>query len=192
MQERDRTASGMTTVVGTFDERSRAEHAIERLRDAGYDRERVGFAAPEGDEKTVLVEDHGNAAAPGAVGGLVTGAAAGGALAWIGLVALPVIGPFVAGGALGTALIGAAAGGVGGGILGGLLGFGIPRHRAEYHEEQLRSGRSLVVVDTTDADATAGLLRDAGAASVDIEPRDERVAVPVEAEAREEEPVTRR
>lgn len=58
------------------------------------------------------------------------------------------------------------------GILGGLLGLGIPRHRAEYHEEQLRSGRSLVSVRTAEpavaGPAVAGrLLDEAGAVEVD-------------------------
>ena len=157
-----------TTVVGTFADHDSAERAIERLRDAGFNREQIGIVArdPDGQTTTRLVEEHGNAAGPGAVGGLVTGAAAGGAMAWLGLAAIPAIGPFLAGGAIGTALIGAAAGGLTGGILGGLLGLGIPRHEAEMHEEQVRQGSSLVSIQGTNALDAEAILAETGATDV--------------------------
>lgn len=171
-----------TTVVGTFVDREAAERAIERLRDAGYDREQIGFAGHDPDStKSRVIEEHGNAAGPGAAGGLVMGAAAGGAIGWLGLAAIPAVGPFLAGGAIGTALIGAAAGGATGGILGGLLGLGIPRHNAEMHEEQVKQGRTLVSVQgerTADAEA---MLADAGASDVQryvVEPEAVGAGVP--------------
>lgn len=156
-----------TTVVGTFTDRDRAERAIDQLRQAGFDRDQIGFAGndPEG-LTTRLVEEHGNAAGQGALGGLVTGAVAGGTMAWLGLAAIPAIGPFLAGGAIGTALIGAAAGGAGGGILGGLLGLGIPRHEAELHEEEVRHGRTIVSVQGADVDQADRILGEAGADEV--------------------------
>lgn len=156
-----------TTLVGTFADQQAAEQAIERLRDAGYDREQIGFAGQDPDStKSRLVEEHGNAAGSGAAGGLVMGAAAGAAIGWLGLAAIPAVGPFLAGGAIGTALIGAAAGGATGGILGGLLGLGIPRHEAEMHEEQVKQGRTLVSVQGEGTADTEAILRDAGAVDV--------------------------
>jgi hypothetical protein len=155
------------TVVGTFVDQDSAEAAIQRLRDAGYDRDQIGFAASDPDAtKTRLIEEHGNAAGPGAAGGLVTGAAVGGVIGWLGLAAIPAIGPFLAGGAIGTALIGAAAGGATGGILGGLLGLGIPRHEAKMHEEQIKQGRTLVSVQGGRVAEAESLLADAGATDV--------------------------
>jgi hypothetical protein len=154
-------------VVASFADRGAAEAAVDQLRDAGYDREKIGFATRDDEGETVLVEEHGNAAGSGALGGVVTGAAAGGALAWLGLAAIPAIGPFIAAGAIGTTLIGAGAGAVTGGVLGGLLGLGIPRHQAEYHEEQLRQGRTLVTVRTDEPGVAARLLSNAGAVEVD-------------------------
>ena len=155
------------TIVGTFDDHDAAERAIERLRDAGYDRDQIGFAGHDPDStKTRLVEEHSNAAGPGAAGGLVTGAAAGGAIGWLGLAAIPAIGPFLAGGAIGSALLGAVAGGATGGLLGGLLGLGIPRHEAEMHEEQVREGRTLVSVQADDTGNAQSILRDEGAGDV--------------------------
>lgn len=156
-----------TVVVGSFAERATAEEAVNRLREAGYDRDQIGFATQDDEGKTVLVEEHGNASGAGALGGAITGAAAGGTLAWLGLAAIPAIGPFLAAGAIGTALIGAGAGAVTGGVLGGLLGLGIPRHKAEYHQQQLSEGRSLVTVRTAEPEVAGRLLDDAGAVEVD-------------------------
>ncbi len=158
---------GRATTVATFEDHASAERAIDALRDAGYAADQIGFAGndPEG-ITTRLVEEHGNAAGQGALGGLVTGAAVGGSMAWIGLAAIPAIGPILAGGAIGSALIGAAAGGATGGVLGGLLGLGIPRHDAELHEERVRSGRTIVSVHGDNVADTETLLTDAGAIDV--------------------------
>lgn len=156
-----------TIVVGTFADRGEAERAIEQLRDAGFERDQIGFAGQDASGETVLVEEHGNSAGSGAAGGLLTGAVAGGALAWLGLAAIPAIGPFLAGGAIGSALLGAAAGGVTGGLLGGLLGLGIPRHKAEYHEQQVRAGRTLVTVQTAEPGVAERILTGAGAVEID-------------------------
>lgn len=164
-----REATERVTVVGSFEDREAAEAAVQRLREEGFPPQAVGFAAREDAGDTVLVEEHGNAAGSGAAGGALTGAVTGGALAWLGLTAIPAIGPFVAAGAIGTALLAAGTGAVTGGLLGGLLGLGIPRHRAEYHEEQLRTGRSLVTVHTAEPGIAERILRDFGATSVDIE-----------------------
>lgn len=157
-----------TTIVGTFADHDHAENAIDRLRAAGIERDHIGIAGhdPDGVRTTQLVEEHGNASGPGAVGGLVTGAAAGGVLGWLGLAAIPAVGPFLAGGAIGAALIGAAAGGATGGILGGLLGLGIPRHEAEMHEESVRQGRTIVSVQADPSNDAEAILRDAGAEDV--------------------------
>jgi hypothetical protein len=156
-----------TTLVGTFDDHDAAEHAVEQLRDAGFEREQIGFAGYDPDStRTRQIEEHGNTAGPGALGGLVTGAAAGGVIGWLGLAAIPAIGPFLAGGAIGSALIGAAAGGATGGILGGLLGLGIPRHEAEMHEEQVKQGRTLVSVQADNIGDAEKILADAGAMDI--------------------------
>lgn len=160
MQER-------TTLVAIFDDQPAAERAIDDLRAAGYERDQIGYAGNDPESiSTRLVEHHGNAAGQGALGGLVTGAVVGGALGWLGLAAIPAIGPFLAGGAIGTALVGAAAGGATGGILGALLGLGIPRHEAEMHEEQVRGGKTLVSVQGTADGDTEQILRRAGASDV--------------------------
>ncbi len=158
-----------TVVVASFRDRATAEGAVERLRETGYGREEIGFASREETDAQVQVEaeEITNTAGPGAFGGAVTGAVSGGTLAWLGLAALPAIGPFLAAGAVGTALLAAGAGAVTGGVLGGLLGLGIPRHKAEYHQQQLEQGLSLVTVRTGEPLVVERLLSDAGAVEVD-------------------------
>lgn len=160
-----------SVVVASYRDRAAAEAAVDKLRETGYDRDEIGFATRQEhdvDERgEVQVEETTNTAGPGAVGGLVTGAVSGGTVAWLGLAALPAIGPFLAAGAVGTALLAAGAGAVTGGVLGGLLGLGIPRHKAEYHQRQLEQGLSLVTVRTGEPLVVERLLAEAGAIEVD-------------------------
>ena len=157
-----------TVVVASFRDRTAAEAAVERLRETGYGRDEIGFASREEPrDADVEVEETTNTAGPGAFGGAVTGAVSGGTLAWLGLAALPAIGPFLAAGAVGTALLAAGAGAVTGGVLGGLLGLGIPRHQAEHHQQQLEQGLSLVTVRTGEPLVVERVLGDAGAVEVD-------------------------
>jgi hypothetical protein len=163
----DKNRDDGTVVVASFADRATAERAVDRLRETGYDRDEIGLASRDESDRTVVVDEEANTSGPGAVGGAVTGAAAGGTLAWLGLAAIPAIGPFLAAGAIGTALIGAGAGAVTGGVLGGLLGLGIPRHRAEHHQQQLERGLSLVTVRTGEPLVVERLLGEAGALEVD-------------------------
>jgi len=77
---------------------------------------------------------------------------------------IPVIGPVLALGTLGTILVNAAGGAAIVGLAGALVGWGIPEEDASYYEEEVKSGRYLVTVDTTDraAEARAILSRTGG------------------------------
>ena len=77
-----------------------------------------------------------------------------GLLVGIGALAIPGIGPVVAGGMLasafgitgGTAVAGAGIGAATGGIVGALVGLGIPEAEAQHFETGIRAGRTLVTV----------------------------------------------
>jgi hypothetical protein len=88
------------------------------------------------------------AATGGALGGL------GGLLVGLGALAIPGIGPVIAGGALATALATAAAGGAigaaAGGLTGALVGLGIPDDRARFYNDRVNHGDYLVMVDGTE------------------------------------------
>ena len=102
-------------------------------------------------------------AAAGVVGGGVVGGVIG-LLAGVGALAIPGLGPIIAGGALASTLAGAGIGAVAGGLIGALIGMGIPEEDARYYETGLREGGILVTVDAgADAADARRVLLDSGA-----------------------------
>jgi hypothetical protein len=100
----------------------------------------------------------GNKADEGAKAGAATGGVLGGLgglLVGLGALAIPGIGPVIAGGAAATALAttvaGGAVGAAAGGIVGGLVGLGIPEDRARVYSDRFQRGDYLVIVDGTEA-----------------------------------------
>jgi hypothetical protein len=166
---------GRAVVAAAFEDRADAERAITALRDAGFPGERIGVALRDRTAQGELVEDTGatgtkaaEGAATGALGGGLLGGLVG-FLVGLGALALPGIGPVVAGGALasafgmagGTAVAGAGIGAAAGGIVGALVGMGIPEEEAKHFEAGFRAGRTLVTVEAGPARAgeAADLLR---------------------------------
>lgn len=149
--------AGRETVASTFADRDDALRAIEALKDAGFTSDQIGVALRDRTAQGEMVEESGTHAAEGAATGAVGGGLLGGIVGWlvgIGALAIPGIGPIVAGGALasafgiagGTALAGAGIGAVAGGVVGALVGMGIPEEEARYFESGFRAGHTLVTV----------------------------------------------
>lgn len=145
---------------GLYDDAPSAERGIRRFHEAGYDRERIGIVSRDPEAKDVADDTGANVAggaATGAVAGGVLGGLAG-LLVGIGALAIPGIGPVVAGGALasafgvggGTAVAGAGIGAGVGGLVGALTGLGMSKEEAEYYDEGVRGGRTLVTVEDED------------------------------------------
>src|SRR5438067_4654693 len=148
-QPRDMT--GRTTIAGLFPDRMSAERAILDLKDAGFSGSQIGVAMRDRTEQGKVVEQTGTQAAEGAVTGAVGGGLLGGLVGFlvgVGALAIPGIGPVVAGGALasafgvagGTAVAGAGIGAAAGGIVGALVGLGIPEEEARHFETGFRTG----------------------------------------------------
>jgi hypothetical protein len=83
-----------------------------------------------------------------------------GLLGSIGALAIPGVGPVMAGGAIATLLadtvVGGAIGAAAGGLTGGLIGLGVPEGKAKGYSDRVSRGEYLVFVEGTDADlATA-------------------------------------
>jgi hypothetical protein len=97
-------------------------------------------------------DDRAEAARTGAGVGATLGGAAG-LLAGLGLMAIPGVGPVVAGGWLVSTLAGAAAGGAAGSVLGALTQAGVSNEDAEIYAEGLRRGGAVVSARVSDADA---------------------------------------
>jgi hypothetical protein len=165
MQESSARTTGATgtrrVYGGLYNDPAAAERGIRRFRDSGYEGERIGIVSRDREDAKEVAENTGASAATGAIaGGLLGGLT--GLLVGIGALAIPGIGPVVAGGALasafgiggGTAVagagIGAGVGAVGGGLVGALTNLGFEKDEAEYYETGVRNGRTLVTVHDDD------------------------------------------
>lgn len=130
------TRAGRGTIVGLFRNQADAERAIRDLKDSGIDEGRIGAALRDHDGQRELADD----ATGRILGGVV------GLLAGVGALAIPGIGPIIAGGALASALPGGGTGAAAGGLAGALVTMGVSENDAGYFEAGLRQGQVLVTV----------------------------------------------
>lgn len=151
-----------TAVVGVFDDRDRAQKAVEELRRVGFRDDQIGIATQDrtnetGDQSEGVGTHAGVGAATGALAGAGVGAAWGIAVV-AGLV--PAIGPVIAGGALAAILASAGVGAAAAGIAGLLIGMGIPEEEANYYEGEFKAGRTIVTVQAANRyDEAAMIIR---------------------------------
>jgi hypothetical protein len=155
-----------SAVVGVFDTREQAHRAVEELHRAGFSDDQVSMVMHHKDDNTVEITDLDAAKAAqvtgenkggeGAVIGAVAGGLGGGAVA-LALGTIPGVGPILSLGSAAAAGIfgamfgiGAVAGAATGGIVGALVGMDIPEEEARHYEEELKAGRVLVGVKSTD------------------------------------------
>lgn len=163
----------MHTVTGLFDTYQHATEAVHALAEAGIDAADISLVANSPED--IEAEDRiGDGATTGAELGAVLGGA-GGLVAGLGLVALPGLGPVIAGGWLFATAMGAVAGaGVGataGGIVGALSGAGVPEPDAHVYAEGLRRGGALVTARVSADQASTATHILASANGVDIADR---------------------
>ena len=153
-------------VVALFLDSAAAENAIRALQDAGFPREAIGVAMRDRTAQGWLIAETDSKAAEGAATGALSGGLLGGLvglLVGVGALAIPGIGPVIAGGALasalgvagGTAVAGAGIGAATGGILGALIGMGIPDSDARHFERGFREGGTLVTLEAAGRESEA-------------------------------------
>jgi hypothetical protein len=161
----------MKIVSGLFDSYERAAEAVKALKQAGIpagDISLVANNAVEADKSLHIADDAEAGTAAGAVIG-----GAGGLLAGLGALAIPGIGPVVAGGWLVATAIGAVTGAIfglaAGGIIGALTSAGIPEEEAHVYAEGIRRGGALVTARVPDelVDSAEAILQQAEAVDVD-------------------------
>jgi hypothetical protein len=148
-----RTGERRGTVAGLFRNQADAEHAIRDLKDAGIPEDRIGVAMRDRHRERELAEGTGTQAGEGAAVGALSGGILGGIvglLAGVGALAIPGLGPIIAGGALASALAGAGIGAAAGGLVGALIGMGIPEEDARHFEKGFQAGGVLVTADAGD------------------------------------------
>ena len=146
------------TVTALYDAYEPAVSAVNALEASGIPHSDISIVSSNIDNQhnkdcpTNTAKDAGVGAgigaAVGGIGGLLTG---------LGLLAIPGVGPVVAGGWLvataAGAMTGTVAGGVTGGLVGSLSGAGVPQHDANFYAEGVRRGGTLVTARVEDAQA---------------------------------------
>lgn len=141
------------TVAALFSAPAQAQQAVHELKQAGFNGEDIGLALRDRDGQGSLRVETGaqaaadigqDAASGGLLGGLI------GLLVGSAALAIPGIGPVVAGGIfasiLGSTAVGAGLGVVGGGIIGALVHLGLTEHEAHYFASGFHEGGVLVTV----------------------------------------------
>lgn len=141
-------------ITGLFNHPRDAAAAIHTLEARGVPADAISLIAGESVSKEAFsIDSHSKlpegvalgAGAGGAVGALVAGFTAVGAIA-TGGAGLVAAGPVIA------ALAGAGLGAAGGGAIGGAIGSAIPEHEIKHHQNALEKGSVLVGVEYDDSD----------------------------------------
>lgn len=150
----------MRTVTGLYDSYDDARSAVKALENAGVPSDDISIVTNNADGTDV--EGQGSYAGEGAGTGAGLGAVAGGAgglLTGLGMLAIPGVGPVVAGGWLVATAAGAVAGAVAGGAVGGIVGAmineGVPEEEANFYAEGIRRGGSVVTARVDESNAAA-------------------------------------
>jgi hypothetical protein len=112
--------------VGVFEDPEQARDALDALRIAGFDSGDIGLLMPHGRESVL-----------GDLGEWLIG---------MGALSIPGVGPVLAAGALGATLSGALLGAGLGAVAGALSRLGIPEREAQYYDDEVRAGRTLILV----------------------------------------------
>ena len=152
--------------IGLFPSRSDAEAALHRLRDAGFNMDKVSVVARDAGEADQVAgarvdHDRSEQAKGGAGAGAIAGTATGGLVGLfgsLGVLAIPGIGPVAEVGiVLANTLLGSGIGAAGGGLIGALIGWGVPEDQAKYYNTRVyENNEYLVMVEGSERD-----LRDA-------------------------------
>jgi hypothetical protein len=138
------------TIAGFFRTRIEGETAYNKLLASGLAPDQVSFVA--GDTRGHQTPAIGPIEGTGAESEMPQDAALGsviGLAAGLVLMVIPGVGPFLAAGPLAAAMGGIAAGAAVGGIVGLLKDQGVSQEEAEFYEEGVRRGGSLVTVRGT-------------------------------------------
>lgn len=146
------------TVIGIFDDRGDAEHAVDELKANGYNPKDISIVMKDVGEGKMLAKDTGADVAGGAASGAATGALVGGLAGLVASMMIPGLGAFFIGGPIAAALgltgaaastaSGAATGALAGGLLGALTGLGLSEDDARMYETRVNEGGILIAVPT--------------------------------------------
>jgi len=160
--------SGQKMVGALFFDHESAERAIHALKDAGFGEGEIGVAMRDRDAHGKLVEDTethslvGDGAASGMLSGSIVGGVIG-LLIGLGSLAIPGVGPVIAGGIFASTATGVGIGAASGGLIGALVGLGVSDNEAKRLETGFRQGATVVAVNAFHRTQEAvSILRNAG------------------------------
>lgn len=149
----------MKTVTGIFENDITADRAVSSLLDEGFTKDDISLIMSDKtrDKFFSSTDDEANRVAKGGILGAALGGAMGALLAGlttVGIVVLPggsllAVGPIVA------ALYGAGAGGAVGGFSGALMSAGFAADEANRYEEEIKSGKAIVIVHAANDESAA-------------------------------------
>lgn len=131
------------TLAGLYPDRLSAEHAMAALQRAGFDPEQMGLVLREEPLPKPPAAERAVKSTTGAVAGSAIGGTSGAAVAAIISAFIPGVGPVIAGGILAAALTGGAIGW----LIGGLANLGIPIEEADYYQERVEQGQTLLTLN---------------------------------------------
>ncbi|NLE86123.1 MAG: DUF3341 domain-containing protein [Myxococcales bacterium] len=143
------------SVIAVVPSQNAAEQAVTQLKEAGVSPEEISALFPDKRGAHDFALEHHTKAPEGALAGVGVGGVLGGtlgALAGIGALAIPGVGPLIAAGPILATLSGAAAGATVGGVAGALVGLGMPEFEAKQYEGKLKEGNILLSVHVDDRD----------------------------------------
>jgi hypothetical protein len=152
-------------VTAIFDDRASAERALSELRTAGVPDSAISLLGRP-DEAADESEAHADGASKGSVIASVAGGGVAGAILGVAALAIPGVGPLAAAGAIAAsavptgAAVGAAVGATGGAIARMLTDHDVDGKDADYYEERIQDGGTLVSVDASGASVNADRLQD--------------------------------
>lgn len=145
--------------MGLFGAHGEAERAVNMLAASDFPVDRLGFLGPG----EVRERNQARAQAIGVGAGGAMGAFAGGVLGALAASVVPGIGPVITAGALLPIIMGILTGGASGGTVGSLLAAAGSNDQIAYFVQEVRSGRSLVGVQTDRVREAQDVLLRAGA-----------------------------
>jgi hypothetical protein len=145
--------------VGVFNHLHEADLAVDRLVDAGFDKQHITVICPTCSvdkfsdvhrEEPAGVHTPAAAAGGGAIGALLGGLVALAGVTATGGLSLLAVGPL---------LLGAGGGAVAGGFIGAMLTRGMEDQAANFYDQALQKGQILVAVESSTPDSEARLDR---------------------------------
>ncbi len=166
-----------TAVFGIYKNSAQAECAVDQIVEfrtvaGGFTHNDISVLLADTKSSKEFAREKNTKAPESTTAGVTSGGVVGGTwglLAGTGALAIPGLGPFIAGGPIMASLAGLGVGGAVDGLIGALVGMGIPEYEARRYEGRIKDGGVLLSVhcDTSDEISRASdLLKQTGAEDI--------------------------